>query len=63
MVKSANNRDLSDPFDRIGVDPYWEFKVFCSLMSYLLIVELGAAVEIRNLYGTDSACPKNGLQR
>ena len=31
LVRSAMNSEMTDPFERIGVDPFWEFKVFTSL--------------------------------
>ena len=61
LVRSAMNNEMTDPFERIGVDPYWEFKVF-HLSRSILMIELGFVVEIRIIHGTHYTCPKNRLQ-
>ena len=61
LVNNAINNEMTDPFERIGIDPFWEFKVF-HLSRSILIVELGFTVEIRIIHGTHCACPKNRLQ-
>ena len=53
--------DMVDPFERIGLDPYWEYKVSSSQNGLLIILELFIAVLLCLFNGPDITKRENGL--
>ena len=61
-VRDAIQGDVPDPFKRIGVDPYWEYKVPTPNKPWICVdVELGIIVQLCDIHGSNITSKSNRL--